>query len=108
MIEFEIVGEKEKVVVKLSGELGLPSIAPIRKELQKLTKEHPRELTFDLSKTLSVDSNGIELLISTKKSFVLFGGKVKISGASDEIKGLFEVLGMTKDFIFEENPIKSN
>lgn len=89
----EIVKQKEgsNLTIALEGRLDTTTSPQLEAEL-KNSLDDVSELTFDLSKLEYISSAGLRVLLSAQK-VMNKQGEMKVSGANDELKEIFEVTG---------------
>lgn len=90
-----------KVIVKLTGDLYVKSVAGLREELLKLISASKIYYVFDMSELQYIDSAGLGLLVTIQKRVIPQGGEVRIHGLHGTIKELFEQTRLDKVFIIE-------
>jgi anti-anti-sigma factor len=85
----------DRVMLALSGELGLEAQAQFEEAVRGLEGEPVRSLVVDLSGLTFMDSTGAFLLLDLYKR-VGSGVSVTLEGASPEIQSLFEAAGLDR------------
>lgn len=70
-------------------------------QLNELLKQSSNELILDLSNIRFIDSSGFQALKNAKATFNQ--KQVSIKNANDDVKELFELLNLDKEFCFIDN-----
>lgn len=87
--------EKDRLTVRLSGELDHHTARCIREHLDEaLRKSFPKRLIFDFSGVGFMDSSGIGLLLGRYKLVKSMGGELEIHGASDTVLRIIRLSGL--------------
>lgn len=84
----------EKLTVALSGRLDTTT-APVFEEQLKSSLPGVSDLTLDFSGLDYISSAGLRVLLSAQKSLNASHGKMRIIGANEIIKEIFEVTGFS-------------
>ncbi len=89
----EIVKQKEgsSLTISLEGTLNTTTSPQLESEL-KQSLEGITALVFDLAKLEYISSAGLRVLLSAQK-IMNKQGEMKVTGANDELKEIFEVTG---------------
>lgn len=92
----KITRNKRTVTVDLSGEIDHHSIREIREEIDKtLERSGAVNVAFELSNVSFMDSSGIGLILGRYKKVRAFGGQIIIIGASEAVKKLLRMSGVS-------------
>ena len=83
-----------KLVVTLSGRLDTTTAPDFEKEL-KSSLEGVKELILDFNGLDYISSAGLRVLLSAQKLMNAAGGSMKIVGANDIVKEIFDVTGFS-------------
>ena len=83
--------EGSKVEIVLSGRLDTNTSPQLEEEL-KTALEGKDELTFNLAELEYISSAGLRVLLSAQKTMNK-QGSMKVVGANDDVKEIFEVTG---------------
>ena len=83
-----------KLVVTLSGRLDTTTAPDFEKEL-KSSLDGVKELTLDFAGLDYISSAGLRVLLSAQKLMNAAGGTMKIVGANDIVKEIFDVTGFS-------------
>ena len=89
----QIVKQKEgsNLTISLEGRLDTTTSPQLEEEL-KQSLDGITALTFDLAKLEYISSAGLRVLLSAQK-VMNKQGEMKVTGANDELKEIFEVTG---------------
>ncbi|MCR5409664.1 MAG: STAS domain-containing protein [Lachnospiraceae bacterium] len=89
----QIVKQKEgsDLTISLEGRLDTTTSPQLEEEL-KQSLDGITALTFDLAKLEYISSAGLRVLLSAQK-VMNKQGEMKVTGANDELKEIFEVTG---------------
>ncbi len=102
-IAMKITRNRRTVTVDLSGEIDHHSIREIREEIDRtLERSGAVNVAFDLSNVSFMDSSGIGLILGRYKKVRAFGGQIIIIGASEAIKKLLKMSGVSDIVIMVE------
>ncbi len=94
-LEFSV--EKDKLYVKVAGELDLSVAANFRSELdQLLDMKQARHLILDFSQVSFIDSSGLGVILGRYKRLAEIGGTVQICGVNDQIIKILEFSGLNR------------
>ena len=85
-----ITREGSTVTITPGRDLVSSMIPDFKQELNSLLENAPQELRLDLAGTEMMDSIGIGVVIATHNSMKKKGGRLVISGASENILKLFK------------------
>ena len=83
-----------KLVVTLSGRLDTTTAPDFEKEL-KSSLDGVKELNLDFTGLDYISSAGLRVLLSAQKLMNAAGGTMKIVGANDIVKEIFDVTGFS-------------
>ena len=93
MIIFDNINRN--LIVKIIGDIDHHSSKDIREKIDKEINKHKiKNIIFDFSEVIFMDSSGIGMVIGRYKNIEKAGGKVAISSISDEAKRIFELSGL--------------
>lgn len=94
-MEFSITRRNNRLYVKVSGEIDHHSAGPLRECVDlEIKSGGVRELIFDFSNLLLMDSSGIGVLMGRYKLMKLCGGSVTVVGADGCIEKIMRLSGM--------------
>ncbi len=86
---------RDRLTVRLAGELDHERVGPIRAELDALIADpRVKHLVFDLTGVSFMDSSGIGLVIGRYKALARRGGRVSVAGATPRVDKIFSMAGL--------------
>ena len=86
---------RDRLTVRLDGELDHERVGPIRAELDALIGDPKvRHLVLDLTGVSFMDSSAIGLVIGRYKALSRRGGRVSVAGATPRVDRIFEMAGL--------------
>ena len=86
---------RDRLTVRLDGELDHERVGPIRAELDALIGDPKvRHLVLDLAGVSFMDSSAIGLVIGRYKALSRRGGRVSVAGATPRVDKIFEMAGL--------------
>ena len=80
--------------IALEGRLDTTTAPELEQELKK-SMDGAETLTLDFSKLDYISSAGLRVLLSAQKLLNAVGGKMKVSGANEIVKEIFDVTGFS-------------
>ena len=100
--EFET--SKNSLVVYLHGEIDQYAAAELKTRIDiEVKSSTKRNLIIDLSHVELMDSSGIGLIVGRYKLTTSLGGKFAVCNASDYVKKMIELSGITKVINYYSN-----
>ncbi len=79
------------------GDIDHHTAAEIRTEIDlEIEKLHPERIILDFSEVTFMDSSGIGLVMGRYKAAKPYGGKIIVSGASQQIKKVMKLAGLER------------
>lgn len=91
--------EKNGILVfKITGDIDINSSPDMKKGFEKIFREKKNRIVIDLKSVGYVDSSGLATIVEILKNMRVYGGKLKLSGLSDKVRGLFEITKLDKLF----------
>ena len=84
------------VTLQLKGRLDTITSSQLEEELEDVFNEEKVELIFDFSVLDYISSSGLRVLLSAQKKINAMGTKMKIIGANEVVKEIFDATGFTK------------
>jgi anti-sigma B factor antagonist len=91
--------EKNGILVfKITGDIDINSSPDMKKGFEKIFREKKNKIVIDLKSVGYVDSSGLATIVEILKNMRVYGGKLKLSGLSDKVRGLFEITKLDKLF----------
>ena len=101
--------EKDRVTVKLVGEIDHHNAAVLRREVDEmLMKLSPRTLYIDLSSVDFMDSSGLGLIMGRFTLMTKLGGETVVINPSHGAKRILTLAGMEKIIRIEKREVKAN
>lgn len=85
------------LIIEVGKELDHHHAEILYKKLENIEKnKRYKNLIFDFSNTIFMDSSGVGLIISRYKYLSVYGGNVVVVGLSENLEKLFYVSGLHK------------
>ncbi|MFZ4614648.1 MAG: ATP-binding protein [Rectinemataceae bacterium] len=72
------------------------SVPAVKEELRSLVAASQGEFTIDLSAVRMIDSKGLGLLIAAANSLVAQGRSLRVTGANEDLVGLFKMMRLDR------------
>ncbi|MBI3941736.1 MAG: STAS domain-containing protein [Chloroflexi bacterium] len=95
-------------VVKLKGRLDGTSAPQLETELKRLMDDNRFRILIDLSDVTYISSAGVKVLLGAVKAARRYNrGDVRLVGASPKVKEVFNLAGLDKLFIFEDDQVSA-
>jgi anti-anti-sigma factor len=82
----------DKTTLLLSGSIDIPGAENLKKILNQIVDDGPKEVIIDFEEVSFIGSSGIGKLLLFYKNFTSKGAKVKIININKEIKALFKAI----------------
>jgi anti-sigma B factor antagonist len=92
------VAHGDRVVVALMGEIDIANAGYIRAELTYLIDAGHLDLVADLSRTVSISSSGLGVLVGVHKTVRRLGGRLQLVAASDHLLKVLRITRLTQVF----------
>jgi len=89
------------VTLTLSGRLDTLTSGELAKELDELFADNVPNIVFNFEQLDYVSSAGLRVLLSAQKKVSSAGATMKITGANDNIKEIFEITGFSSFMTIE-------
>ncbi len=94
---------KDKLCVRMPKEVDHHIAEQMRTDLESIiVSNRIREIEFDFSDTLFMDSSGIGMLIGRYKTMQMYNGTVCISNVKDNVQKIIIKSGLTRIFNIKE------
>jgi anti-anti-sigma factor len=77
-----------------AGDLDLLGSPALRQEIAERLEAGQHDVVVDLSSCRFVDSVGLSLLLTTRERCLALGGSFRVIGVREEIRSLFETVGV--------------
>lgn len=84
------------ITLQLKGRLDTITSSQLEEELEDVFNEEIVELIFNFSALDYISSSGLRVLLSAQKRINAMGTKMKIIGANEVVKEIFDATGFTK------------
>ena len=106
---FAIIQQKKDdvVILKLQGELDSHGAPALDKSLQKLLDRGVVKVVADCSALDYISSAAAGIFIVTNKTLREKGGRLVLTGLSDNVDSVFELLGIKALFVFADSNQKA-
>jgi|SRR6056297_2331097 len=88
--------EGNVITLELKGRLDTITSSQLEEELGNVFNDEDIDLTFDFSALDYISSSGLRVLLSAQKKINGMGTKMKIVGANEVVKEIFDATGFTK------------
>ena len=97
-MNIKVAKEEGKTAVYLSGSVDIPGAESLKKALNQIADDNPKEVVIDFDEVNFIGSSGIGKLLLFYKKFTAKGGKVSIINLNKEISALFKAIKLDKLF----------
>ena len=97
-MEVKITRSNGEVTAQLIGRLDTPASQEIAPEMNALAEEAGGTIILDCSELAYISSSGLRIFITLRKAAAAKGGKVIVSGISNEIRSVFMMTGFLNLF----------
>lgn len=94
----KIKKEGDVTYLIMSGSIDIPGAESLKKTLNQIAEEGPKEVVIDFEEVNFIGSSGIGKLLLFYKNFTSKGAKVRITNVNKEIKALFKAIKLDKLF----------
>lgn len=102
-MEITLIPKQRMVLVRVSGEIDHHTSERIRREIEKeILRSGAINIAFDFGRVSFMDSSGIGMIIGRYKTVTALGGSVIIYDATEQIKRLIEMSGLSSLIIISE------
>ena len=95
-MEIKKTTDGNDVTIELKGRLDTITSSQLEEELHGVLDNEGVNLTFDFSTLDYISSSGLRVLLSAQKKINAMGTKMKITGANEVVKEIFEATGFMK------------
>ena len=92
MSNYKIERDKNRCQVVMEGDLTATNAGGLQAALKQELEQGVNELTFDLGRTVMLDSSGIGLLIAAYNTMTRSRGRVQVQNVSAEILQLLQTM----------------
>ncbi len=97
----DVIPDRERVIVQLSGELDLTCAPEVRQTLDELLSAGFEQIVIDLRGLRFLDSTGLSALLASHRSARERGCELTLTRAPDAVQRIFEVTGLESEFAFQ-------
>jgi anti-sigma B factor antagonist len=97
-MNIKVANEEHRTTVYLSGSVDIPGAESLKKVLNQIADDNPREVCIDFDEVNFIGSSGIGKLLLFYKKFTSRGGRVSIVNLNKEITALFKAIKLDKLF----------
>ncbi len=95
-------GDRQEIVLSLSGELDLQSAAELERELASIRRDPPSRMLLDLDQLEFMDSTGLAVIINAARATREDGTSLRLRPGGPQVRRLFEITGVLDRFMFAE------
>lgn len=88
-------------VLPLEGEIDLHVSPRLENSLNSIIKKRPDHVVVDFSGVTFIDSSGIAVLIRALQSMKEYGGRLTISGMTENVRPIFETARLDQVFVID-------
>lgn len=89
-------------VLPLEGEIDLHVSPRLERALASMIKKRPPYLIVDLSGVRFIDSSGLAVLIRARQDVQDYGGKLTLSGITENVRSIFETARLDQFFVIDQ------
>lgn len=94
-MEIQKHSENGRLTLKVEGRLDTNTSPELEAELKL---DGITEIVFDFSGLDYISSAGLRVLMTAQKAMMVCGGQMKVAGANDMVRGVFDMTGMSSIF----------
>lgn len=98
----EVKIEGNTVTGILEGRLDTAAAAQFSRDMEPMMDNADKDIVLDCNKLEFISSSGLRLFLSLRKASIAKGGKVTITGVSQNIKQVFTITGFYSLFEFAD------
>lgn len=103
-LRVDVQSGRDRVVVRLSGELDLASAPVLERELERPDIESASMLVLDLDGLEFLDSTGLQVLLSTHRRATEQGQQFAITRGSPQVQRLLDITRVAERLTIVETP----
>jgi anti-sigma B factor antagonist len=103
-LRVDVEADRDRVVVRLSGELDLASAPLLERELEREEIDAAPVLVFDLDGLEFLDSTGLQVLLSTHRRATEHGQQFAITRGSPQVQRLLDITRVAERLTIVEAP----
>jgi anti-anti-sigma factor len=86
-------------LLPLEGEIDLHVAPRIDESLRRMLGKRPPRLVVDLSRVTYIDSSGLAVLIAAAQDIEVYGGRLMLAGAQQNVRSIIESSGLGEFFL---------
>ena len=105
--EIKTVRNKNILLIKIAGQIESENIYLLNREIKRLFEEGIFYCILDLSEIKYINSSGIAMVISIKKTVEKNRGKLILTRPSNSIREIFELTDLTASFEFANSELEA-
>jgi anti-sigma B factor antagonist len=90
-MKLDTKAEGDVTVMRIAGEFNSDAMSRFNKAIDDALSANRRDFVIDLEKVTSIDSTGLELMTALQRRCVEELGMVRVSGADEEMRKVFEI-----------------
>jgi anti-sigma B factor antagonist len=91
MIEIENRTVEQGAVIAVRGQVDMSTSPALRRALQERVATQAALLVVNLTEVGYIDSSGVATLVETLKETSRYGGRLRLCGMNDTLRGVFEM-----------------
>ena len=91
------------IVVRLTGQVGILEVEPLRGQLSRLVAKRPALVVFDLAGLTFISSLGMGALMEFRRGATRQGGQVKLAAVQPTVLEAFKAAGLDQVFPIAES-----
>lgn len=95
-MNFEVIEDNTHIILKLQGDLDLPTIKSFKESSVDITRKTNKDLTLDFSNVSYIDSSGIGILLTLNKLQKSKGKSFRIINCSEHIVKIFSLSSLNE------------
>ncbi len=88
------IGE-ETITIAVAGRLDTVTSSQLEQEVSEVFEEAKANIVFDFASLEYISSAGLRVLLAAQKQVNALGTEMKIIGANDVVKEIFEITGFS-------------
>ncbi|MCL5037554.1 MAG: STAS domain-containing protein [Chloroflexi bacterium] len=94
--------DRHTLLLELEDSLESDYAARIDGKIDNILETDVKNIIFDLSKAVYVDSTGLRILVKALKRLAENGGKVVLAGVGEHVRHTLDILGMAGFFTMKD------
>ncbi|MDH7570900.1 MAG: STAS domain-containing protein [Armatimonadota bacterium] len=101
--EIHLDGSRHASAVSVAGEVDVFTAPRLRETLLELERDNIHHVVLDLERVAFMDSVGLGVLLGALRRARAGGGNLVLCGASERLRRLFEITGLSGAFLTAED-----